>query len=293
MPVYNGERFIKAAIESILNQSFTDFELVIVNDGSTDNTVAIVESFSDSRIKLLHNEMKTGLAHVRNRAIAASKGKYIALLDSDDIAYPGRFQKQVDFLEANLNYCLVAGGVDLINAEGQITGRQVFNYADKEIRVRLFFHNCISQSSVMLRKCMLPCDEPYDPDYPPAEDYHLWVRMAANHPIHLMKHVLIQYRAHDNNTSVLQREITDRAVSNVLKYQLIQIGINNPNNEDINIQLSLVYNVYSAERSFLERANNYFSSVLTANRKVGYFSRSVFNQIDLPIYVATVTIIFC
>ena len=115
MPVYNGAAYIKEAIESIVQQTYPHWELIVVNDASTDDTVQIVNAFKDERIKLVHNKKQLGLAHVRNVAIAASTGKYIAILDSDDIACKERLALQVAFLEAHLEYCLVCSWVNAID----------------------------------------------------------------------------------------------------------------------------------------------------------------------------------
>lgn len=273
MPVYNGERFIKAAIESILNQTFTNFELIILNDGSTDKTLSIIKSFSDPRIRLIQNDEKSGLAHIRNKAIAASRGEYIALLDSDDISYSNRLQKQVDFLNSNPQHCLVSSWTDIINSDGKLIDKQAYLYTDKEIQIRLFFHNCIAQSSVMLRKSMLPSISPYDTSFPPAEDYHLWVRMAARYQMHIIKEPLIQYRVHDANTLTGNREATDKAVKDILKYQLECLGFTNVSDCEINVHLALVYNTYSVDRHFIKRANQYFSKILVANKKYKYMAQ--------------------
>lgn len=113
MPVFNGGKFIRESIESVLSQTFTDFELIIVDDGSTDNTIDIIRSFEDKRIRLLLNESNRGIGYTRNKALENSKGKYVAVLDSDDIAYPTRLEKQVHFLENNSDYAAIGSGADV------------------------------------------------------------------------------------------------------------------------------------------------------------------------------------
>ena len=107
MAVYNGEKFLKEAMESILTQTFTDFEFLIINDGSTDNSVKIIEEFNDPRIRLIHNEKNLKLIASLNKGISLAKGKYIARMDCDDISMPYRLEKEVDFLENSLEYGLV------------------------------------------------------------------------------------------------------------------------------------------------------------------------------------------
>lgn len=276
MPIYNGERFIKEAIQSVLDQTFSDFELIIINDGSTDNTVAIIEEFKDSRIRLVNNSKKTGLAHVRNKAILESKGKYISLLDSDDIAYTNRFNLQVDFLNKNPSHCLVCGWTDIIDANGNITGQEYFNYSDNEIASALFFHNCISQSSVMLRKSMLPSTAPYHPAFPPAEDYHLWVRMAKSHPMHIIKQPLIKYRVHSTNTSAIKQEQDNSPEYAILAFQCENLGLFGFSNDELGLQLALVFKCYSNDREFLIKLNTFYQKVIQANRQSKIYLPAIF-----------------
>jgi glycosyltransferase involved in cell wall biosynthesis len=278
MPVYNGACYIKESIQSILSQTFSDFELIIIDDGSTDNTVAIIEEFKDSRIRVVYNSKKTGLAHVRNKAILESKGKYIALLDSDDISYPDRFKLQVDFLNRNPSHCLVCGWTDIIDANGNITGQEYFNYSDKEIAAALFFHNCISQSSVMLRKSMLPSVAPYHPAFPPAEDYHLWVRMAKSHPMHIIKKPLIKYRVHSTNTSAIKQEQGNPPEYAILAFQCENLGLFGFSNDELGVQLALVYNCYSNDREFLIKLNTFYQKVIQANRQSKIYLPAVFER---------------
>jgi glycosyltransferase involved in cell wall biosynthesis len=267
MIVHNGEMYIAESIRSVLSQTFSDFEFIIFNDGSTDKTVAIVEQFNDSRIKLIHNYKKSGLAHARNKALSESKGKYIAILDSDDVAYPDRFKLQVDFLNKNPSYCLVCGWTDIVDAEGNITRQEYFNYSDKEIAAALFFHNCISQSSVMLRKSMLPSEVPYHPAFPPAEDYHLWVRMAKSYPMHIIKQPLIKYRVHSSNTSAIKQVKDFPREYAILALQCENLGLDGFSNDEVGLQLALVFKCYSNNREFLIKLNTFYQKVIQANRK--------------------------
>src|SRR5580693_6014535 len=106
MPVYNAEKYIMQAIDSVLGQSYPHFELVIVNDGSTDRSKEIIHSYSDKRIRFYDNEVNLGITKTRNKCIQYATGKYIAVLDNDDIALPFRLEKQVEFLESDFDYAL-------------------------------------------------------------------------------------------------------------------------------------------------------------------------------------------
>jgi glycosyltransferase involved in cell wall biosynthesis len=182
MPVYNGGKYLREAIDSILGQTFADFELLIINDGSTDNSCRIVESYRDSRIRLVSNPGNIGLIASLNRGIALSKGQYIARMDCDDICLPERLQRQVDYLDSNPACSLVATKVAMISATGDELG--AWNDDDRfcssaEIRQRLPRANCIAHPSVMVRKELLAAYG-YDPAQTGCEDYDLWLRMTAD-----------------------------------------------------------------------------------------------------------------
>ena len=275
MPVYNGAAYIEAAIESVVQQTYPHWELIVVNDASTDDTVQIVNSFKDDRIKLIHNQTQLGLAHVRNVAIAASKGKYIAILDSDDIAGKDRLALQLAFLEAHPKHCLVCSWVNAIDANGVSINQQQFMYTDAELSTVLFFHNCIAQSSVMLRRSMLPDEAPYDPAFPPAEDYQLWVRMLRKHPAHLMQQTLLHYRLHEANSSAKNSTVTEAAVQNVLRMQCNELGLMHFTEKDFGLQLSLTYNCYGTDHEYLANCNAFYQQIIKANSTKKIFDQQV------------------
>lgn len=219
VPAYNRENYIGPCLESLLNQSFTDFEIIVVNDGSTDKTVEIIESYKDSRIKLYHNEQNRGIVYTRNRGFELSKGEYIAILDSDDISVQGRLQKQVTFLDQNLKVGLVGGFAEVIDENGQSEGKVWFsNFDQKKLNTRLFFENCIAQSSVMLRKSALP-NPAYRSEYPPSEDFDLWVQISRNWEVCNIPEVLIQYRVHSKNISKEENSVQIQNANKILLYQ--------------------------------------------------------------------------
>lgn len=115
MPVYNGERFLREAIESVLQQTFADFELLIVNDGSTDRSLDIIQTYNDSRIRLIDNGANLGLIAARNTGLKNARGEYIALLDCDDIAYPDRLAEQIAFLDKNPSFGMVGAWIEMID----------------------------------------------------------------------------------------------------------------------------------------------------------------------------------
>ncbi len=182
MPVFNGGKYLKAAIESILEQTFIDFEFIIINDGSSDNSEKIIKSFSDKRIKYVDNIDNKGLVFTLNRGVEMAKGKYIARMDADDISLNTRFEKQVTFLEKNSNISIIASTVKLINEDDHTIGfwnEEKNKISTKDIYNYLPIDNCIAHPSIMVKSECLKLYG-YKIDQALSEDYDLWLRMAAD-----------------------------------------------------------------------------------------------------------------
>ena len=194
MPVYNGELYIRYAIDSILCQSFKDFELLIVNDASTDRTVEIIESYTDSRIRLVHNEINLKHGVALNRGLELAQGQYIARMDSDDISCPARLEKQKIFLDSNQNVALVGSWAEIIDEKGNARGIKTFLTNSPLLKWKLLFCNTFIHSSIMFRKsCVLPLLG-YDCNYALAEDYDLWSRISFEHEVANIPEVLVKWR---------------------------------------------------------------------------------------------------
>lgn len=268
MPAFNASRYIKEAIDSILAQTFTDFELIILNDGSRDDTVSLVKSYSDSRIRLIENEGNKGLAFTRNRLIDEAQGDYIAWLDSDDIAFPNRIEKEVNFLEKNKKYALVASWAKIIDSDSQPTGSFIKSYIpNQHLTALLLFVNYIVQSSVMIRKSMLPTLH-YNLDFPPTEDYELWVRIAQKHPIAILSEVLVDYRIHTTNISQTQNEKAKQTVQLNHKKQIELLGII-PEKENIALHYEIGFGKSSnIDLNFLTEAEKWLKQIEEANKKM-------------------------
>ncbi|MDR0427020.1 MAG: glycosyltransferase [Dysgonamonadaceae bacterium] len=155
MPVFNAEKYLNTAIDSILNQTYPDFELVIINDGSTDQSEQIILSYKDERISYHINPANEGLVNTLNKGIAFCSGKYIARMDADDISLPGRFEKQIRFLEKNPDVVMVGGYMDKINEKGKRKTKYNKAVPNHLIKDRLFFGNYFAHSSMMIRKDIL------------------------------------------------------------------------------------------------------------------------------------------
>ena len=224
MPAFNAEQFIGSAIESILSQSFTDFELIVLSDGSTDRTSSVVRQFTDPRIILIESKDNAGLVIVRNRLVAMARGRYIAFLDADDTAMPHRLQTQVDYLDRmQVDIC---GGsyVSFYEATGKIKASKQ-RYTDADIRALLTISSPLCNPAIMGRAEVFK-RFPYQAGKDYAEDYSLWVAIAlAGYRFVNLKEKLITYRIHSTQTSQTQNTKTNAIFLQSREEYLIGLGI--------------------------------------------------------------------
>lgn len=201
MVVYNADKYLRLAIDSVLNQSFHDFELIIVDDGSSDRGREIIESIQDSRIRTVWNPVKHGVSYVRNQGLRMARGNYIAVLDADDIAHPERLRVQSDLLDSQPGVCLVGSSFEIIDQSGQVVGLVDPPNDPLTIRWKLLFGNVIGHSMVMYRLKEVMAAGGYDQAFSFAEDYDLWVRLVAHGQLMLLPQPVGWYRVHSGNTT--------------------------------------------------------------------------------------------
>lgn len=209
MPLYNTERFIRESIDSVLSQTFTNFELIIIDDCSSDSSVKIVQSCMkrDKRIVLLKNERNLGAARSRNRGINAATGKFIAFLDADDLCAPERFEKQIAFLEQNAHVDVCGSFYSIFDDQkGPDSGECcLLPVSPEEIRYQIFFINPLGLSTVMLRNDALKQSGIRFQECV-AEDYRLWADLSDKLVMANIPECLIYYRKWDAQTSTQRHE---------------------------------------------------------------------------------------
>lgn len=215
LPVYNGLPYLEAALSSVLHQSFHDFELIVVNDGSTDGSDAIIEKLDDPRVRYLRQPNK-GLSATLNRGISIAKGRYIARQDQDDISFPLRFQKQVDYLDTHANVGMLGAWAEIWVGNDPTTRLLKHPTEDAAIRFGMLFDNYFVHSSVMLRRTALEEVGGYSEDRnrQPPEDYELWSRIMRTHMAYNLPEVLMAYREVPTSMS---RVVSNPFVKNVVK----------------------------------------------------------------------------
>lgn len=209
MPVYNGEKYLKEAIDSIQNQTFSDFELIIINDCSTDGTESIIMSYKDNRIVYIKNEKNLGVAKSLNKGFDIAKGEYIVRMDADDISFPYRFKKQIEYMDSNPKVGVCGGALIIFGDEEE--KKYVYSKHDAEIRVDMIFSPAFAHPAVMIRNSILQkYNLRYNPEFEKAEDYKMWYDILSVSEGHNLQECILKYRHHNkqvSNTCVEEQNI--------------------------------------------------------------------------------------
>jgi len=227
MSVYNGEKYLREAMDSILNQTFKDYEFIIVNDGSTDRTLGILQSYRDPRIRIINNQENIGLTKSLNEGLKLAKGEYIARQDADDLSLPGRLARQLSFMEAHPEVGGLGTWADIIDAQGKRL-RTVQGPANHdEICAHLLIHNPFVHTSMFVRRQTLEKAGGYQENLRYAQDYDLWWRLSQVRRVAVIPQALVQRREHIPGGIAHQhvREQTESACQTALKIVETQIGL--------------------------------------------------------------------
>jgi len=198
MAVRNGEPYLPQAIESVLGQSYADFEFIILDDGSTDDSYRIISEYSDPRIKLTRHHDPLGLTRSLNIGLKLAQAEYVARMDSDDMCLPRRLEMQVDYLDAHPGVTVLGTGVTLIRPDGAAVGDVHFPVDHEIIRWQLAFHNPIAHPSVMMRATGLASVGYYDEACLRSQDYDLWWRLSFTSELANLQEIGLYLRLHSN-----------------------------------------------------------------------------------------------
>lgn len=205
MAVKDGERYLKQAIESILAQSFKDFEFIIIDDDSSDNSVDIVKSYRDPRIKHMLNDKHLGLTASLNRGLDLAQGEYIARMDSDDISLAERFDEQVRYLDSHPDVAVLGTGIRFIDEAGNPIEDVIFSSDHDLIKWDLCFYNPIAHPTVMIRAQVIREAGGYDPVLERSQDYDLWWRIGSFWRLSNLEGIYVQLRKHASQVTNIYR----------------------------------------------------------------------------------------
>lgn len=276
MPVYNAESFLNEAIESILNQTFGDFEFIIINNASTDNSKKIIHSYSDPRIKYIENDVNMGLVYSLNKGIDSSSGKYIARMDADDISMPERFFKQVNFLEQNASVGICGSWFENF---GNITGISQYPADENTIRFKMLYQLPVLHPSVLIRKNILDkYGLKYNSNFKQGEDYDLFVRIAEVSNIANIPEVLIKYRQHTASIKSINNSVFAEFKNKTISNQFNNMGIEISDSE-IALFSKLCYADFNFSKEDMILTESLLLRIIAANNNSGYINSSILTSV--------------
>ncbi|MBD2655385.1 glycosyltransferase [Synechocystis sp. FACHB-383] len=285
MPVYNGEKYLREAIDSILHQTFIDFEFLIIDDGSTDNSIEIIKSYKDNRIILIKNNYNQGLVYSLNRGLNLARGIYIARMDCDDISLPERFKKQVDFLDKNPEIGLLGTWVKVIDKNKLCQAYWQYPIEDMSIKWSLCFCCPFAHPSVMYRKKIILNQGGYSKILSDSEDYDLWSKLSKVTQMHNLPEIALFYRQHASNITKTQNSQRQSASTQIIKknineilnrdigYELAYFLLfrNTQNYEKAQKTASIIYEIYYVFKK-INNNNNTFLIYLNTETAIKIFS---------------------
>jgi glycosyltransferase involved in cell wall biosynthesis len=275
LPVYNGETYLRTAIESILKQTFTDFEFIIINDGSSDKSEEIILSFKDKRIRYIRNEKNLGIIQTLNKGLALSNGKYIVRMDADDISMPKRIEKQVAFMDEHRDIG-VAGSQYYSFSDTKLT--KVYTYTESEVlRSLLMFKSCLCHPAVIIRKSVLAENNiKYDERYKHAEDYDFWVQISKISKLSNVKEFLLKYRSHDKQGSIIHNTTQKDSAEIIRENYLKDLGFNFTEN-DLQINNIIANNRLITSEKMLADVENWLLKLAKQNGEKKSIEHKHFN----------------
>lgn len=296
MSVYNGQNYLRESVESILNQTYKNFEFIITDDGSKDNSLNILKEYSkkDLRIKLIVNDGNKGLIYSLNNMLNLSTGKYIARMDADDISLKNRLEEQVKFLEKNKNISMLGSFYQAFKDDFTFIRKNIKTInVSEEVKASLLFRNYICHPTVMIRKKVIEkYNLKYDFEDKGMEDYGLWLNLSKNEKIFILPKILLRYRYLSNSISadVLKKEKSyQNTLKNIFKRELYEI-FNDFSDEDLekHIEICLANNLsnfkYSIQEKieYLERLKK--NNFIEENYNQNYLNEQI-NERILEIYL--------
>ena len=274
MAVYNGDKYIKESIECVLNQTFQDFELLVINDGSTDESVSIVESFHDNRIRLIHNEKNSGILFTRNRGLQEALGEYVAVLDCDDLCTSNRLETQYSFLEANPDIAVCGTWGIMIDENGTVFGHKIMPETNKDlVSIAMLFTNQFIHSSVLYRREIALQVGGYTA-VNGCEDFGLFSRISIRHKMANIPEYITQYREHNQGISKTKKESITVGELDILAFLYQRFGLSK---DDLSVPFSFIQNSFEALSG--TQISSFFNHILEQNKINNTYPIADFNEV--------------
>jgi glycosyltransferase involved in cell wall biosynthesis len=281
IPNYNREVYVREAIDSILAQSFTDYELLVIDDGSSDGSCAAVMAYDDARIRLIRNGRNLGIAATRNAAVGLARGEYLAFLDSDDRARDDRLAKQTAFLDHHPDHGAVGSWVAWMDSDGrpQDKIKRLATDADTIAAERLFCPG-IANSTAMARTDTLR-EFPHAEHMVVGSDYDMWARFAASHKIANLPECLVRCRRHGGRVTERRADLVKRARCGIYRTQLDALGVDFADDDlERHFLLRRMHRVgFTPDDAYVAWAGAWLAALRVANRRTRLYPEPAFSQI--------------
>lgn len=287
MPAYNAEKYIAEAIDSILGQTFRDFEFIILNDCSQDRTEEIILSYKDPRIVYVKNEENLGVARTLNKGLQIACGEYIARMDADDVSLPERFDKQLAYIAKHPKVAVLGTGLDIFNAKGLISSNWSATDPD-QMKIDLFFACGLAHPSVMMRRDEIIQLGGYDPDFNGLEDYELWCRVCEKYEITALPDKLFRYRIHGEQVTKNQPPQYLIRMRRLKERQLEQLGVSTQI-RDAEAYYRFCEGKKPETATEIKELDRFFELVLHANEKSRFYNQQKLNAVFQSILVPAVS----
>jgi glycosyltransferase involved in cell wall biosynthesis len=278
MPLFNSAPFVKEAVESLLAQTFRDFELLVVDDGSSDGSPGIVESFADDRIRLLRGGESRGPAEARNRGLAEARGRTVVFFDSDDAARPGLLEELTDFLAAHPDCDMVGAWSEVIDEQG-VPSAPGQGYGDRpeKLASNLLFYNCLPTSGLCIRRACLEGLQ-FDGTLTVASDYDLWARLVVAHKTGVLPRTLARYRVHAQNITHRKKALATECLDRIFRRQLARLGIE-PSGDEAALHARLTTLTVGTPKQTVIDAENWLMKLDEANARTAVYPAPLFREI--------------
>jgi glycosyltransferase involved in cell wall biosynthesis len=276
MSVYNGEEYLGEAIESILNQTYKNFEFIIIDDASTDSSAAIISSYNDARIRPVANAQNMRLTASLNKGIDLARGKYIARMDADDVSLPERIEKQVAFMEQHPEVGLCGTFLKSVGPQSEYV--VAYKTTHEEIKFKLFFETHFPHPAAMLRKSVLDEHQlKYDTINKVAQDYELWNKMVNYCQAAILPEVLVRKRTHPEMASVKRVEEQLQVVKMVHRVLMENLGVT-PSDSELGVYENFIKDSSPKTKEELFSLLDLFDRLIAGNIRTKIYRSDLFDR---------------
>lgn len=275
LPVFNGAKYIDKAVESIINQTYTNIELLVIDDGSSDETLEILSKYNDDRMQVIANKENKGLIYSLNKGISLAKGKYILRMDADDVSMPERTATQVEFMELHKNIGVSGTWLETFGLKEAEIWSSMTN--DEEIKANLLFVSNLFHPTTIIRTQLLrDTGLTYNQDMLLVEDYDLWARLKNHCGFGNIPQVLLRYRLHDSNQNKQRKALQQYHANEVRLFLLKELGIV-PRLEELELHQRI--SLGQVRPTEIETARMWINRILSANELVKVYNQSSLEKV--------------